>query len=152
MGHTHYWTCAVPPSQLPINKVTKALQDMRVLVIAARSRRELPVETLEETYLPLKDGKRRRLVFMRINGSLPGTRGQDFVFPPSTDYASCTTDRQPYDLVVMACLAVAKYHLGELLAIRSTGTGQEWSAAVQFVDETLRITVANAVLLRPISG
>ena len=40
------------------------------------------------------------------------------------------TRQKPYDLAVMACLIVAKRHLGDDVEVRSDGTIEDWQKAV----------------------
>ena len=50
-----------------------------------------------------------------------------FGSPPHPDFACCKTERKPYDAIVVACLLVAKHHLGAAIEVSSDGNWEdEW--------------------------
>lgn len=58
----------------------------------------------------------------------------------SDEFPFCKTRRHPYDLMVQACLLVAKYHVGHDIKIHSDGTVEEWKPAFEFVERVLGYT------------
>lgn len=57
----------------------------------------------------------------------------------------CKTARKPYDVVVTACLAVLKYHLGDLISISSDGTHKDWNDGVILARDVLRRKIENPI-------
>ena len=47
------------------------------------------------------------------------------------------TRRKPYDLAVMACLVVAKRHLGSGIIVNSDGSLEDWRKAIELCEEVL---------------
>jgi hypothetical protein len=122
MGYTHYWN---KKKHWPPAKVSAAIQDM--------------VEVIRRCELPLADGHGEPGTepvigpdFIAFNG-VGELSHETFLFPGvspppySPDFAFCKTDRKPYDTIVVACLLVAKHHLGAAIEVRSDGDwGDEW--------------------------
>jgi hypothetical protein len=52
-------------------------------------------------------------------------------------HQSCKTHRQPYDLVVMACLLVCKHHFKKDFKLSSNYLIAEWKPAIELVNTTL---------------
>lgn len=58
----------------------------------------------------------------------------------------CKTAMKPYDAVVVACLAVLKHHLGDLIDVSSDGDTQDWIDGVNLARAVLRRKVANPIV------
>jgi len=126
MGYTHYWT---KQKNWPAAKVSAAIQDM--------------AEVIRRCELPLADGHGEPGTepiigpdFIAFNGvgELPY---ETFLFPgfgspPNPDFAFCKTEPKPYDAIVVACLLVAKHHLGAAIEVSSDGDWEdEWFTGVR---------------------
>lgn len=61
----------------------------------------------------------------------------------------CKTARKPYDLMVQACLLVAKYHNPNRISIDTDGWDEDWEVAIAFVKDVLGYTIENPFPPRP---
>ena len=121
MGYTHYWT---KKKKWPAAKVSAAIQDM--------------AEVIRRCELPLADGHGEPGTEPVIGRDYIAFNGVDelshetFLFPGfdqplNPDFAFCKTERKPYDTIVVACLLVAKHHLGAAIEVSSDGDWEdEW--------------------------
>ena len=57
----------------------------------------------------------------------------------------CKTARKPYDLVVVACLAILKHHLGDNVNVSSDGDSTNWVDGVKFASSVLRKKLTNPI-------
>ena len=121
MGYTHYWT---KKKKWPAAKVSAAIQDM--------------AEVIRRCEMPLADGHGEPGTepvigpdFIAFNG-VGELSYETFCFPGfgggfHPDFAFCKTVRKPYDTIVVACLLVAKHHLGTAIKVSSDGDWEdEW--------------------------
>lgn len=144
MGYTHYWR--IPVQALP-------LVGERLPAIVGDFRKLLP--HLPPLAGPLgKGGPEFGPEEVAFNGPEPEDY-EAFVFPgllrggepfvsedfPEEHFAFCKTGYRPYDLAVTAFLLVAKFHLGDLLQVRSDGDVSEWTPAADLVERVLRLPV-----------
>lgn len=60
----------------------------------------------------------------------------------------CKTARKPYDIVVVACLAVLKHYLGDQIAVSSDGYAKDWAMGVGLA----RAALSNNAIQNPIKG
>ena len=122
MGYTHYWT---KKGNWPPAKVTAAIQDMAAVI--------------RRCEMPLADGHGEPGTEPVIGPDCIAFNGvgelsyETFLFPgfspppSSANFAFCKTARKPYDTIVVACLLVAKHHLGAAIEVSSDGDWEdEW--------------------------
>jgi len=56
------------------------------------------------------------------------------------------TARKPYDLIVVACLAVAKDIFGEEIDVSSDGDHEDWEAGTAFASKVLEREIQNPIM------
>jgi hypothetical protein len=121
MGYTHYWRCH--PGKLNNNPaVDQTLEEMRRAAHASG----VPLDW--EGDVP---GKR-----LALNG-VGDDSCETFDFPPSRSSDFCKTNGHPYDVVVTACLAIAKHRLGDDLEVSSDGETDDWARGVALASKIL---------------
>lgn len=57
----------------------------------------------------------------------------------------CKTAMKPYDVVVVACLAILKYRLGDAISVGSDGSGEDWDRGVALARRVIRRKVPNPI-------
>ena len=57
----------------------------------------------------------------------------------------CKTAHKPYDIVVVAALAILKYRLGEAIQVSSDGDNSDWNAGVALASKVIRRKVLNPI-------
>ena len=60
-------------------------------------------------------------------------------------FAFCKTARKPYDTVVVACLSILKYRLGDAIEVSSDGEAGDWVNGVLLARRTLKRKVPNPI-------
>ena len=50
----------------------------------------------------------------------------------------CKTAREPYDILVVACLSILAYRLGDAVSVYSDGTTADWKAGVSLAQYILK--------------
>lgn len=61
----------------------------------------------------------------------------------------CKTGRQPYDVLVVACLAILKYRLKDAFDLGSDGTRHDWIEGVQLAQTVLKRKIQIPSSIRP---
>lgn len=61
------------------------------------------------------------------------------------DFGFCKTARKPYDLVVVACLAVLKHRLGESFSVTSDGKPIDWADGVLLARKVTGLRIQNPI-------
>lgn len=147
MGYTHYWTFKrIPRGQTTkVNKAyDKAIKDCQKIVLAYQSIAP-SAERLAGYSAHTKLGAYRGI---NINGK-GELAHETFIlrdyFKANEGGGFCKTDSKPYDAVVVACLAVLKHHLGELIDVSSDGRAWEWTNGVQLASIVLQCKIANPI-------
>lgn len=68
--------------------------------------------------------------------------GEDFVlrehFNQNDNFNFCKTNRQEYDILVVACLAILAYRLGDNIIVSSDGYADDWEAGVNLAQTVIR--------------
>jgi hypothetical protein len=59
---------------------------------------------------------------------------------------SCKTAHKPYDTVIVACLAILKYRLGDAIEVSSDGNATDWMHGVRLARQVIRRAVPNPIL------
>ena len=60
-------------------------------------------------------------------------------------FGFCKTAQKPYDAVIVACLAVLKYRLGDAIAVSSDGRAIDWEYGVKLACSALRLNIPNPI-------
>jgi len=128
LGYTHYHPRA---AKLDAQKFSKFSRDCKLLKRAAEAQ---GVKVRFEYDVP------RPAVFsedvVRFNG-INDDGHETFYLPLETHdgspydgriFAFCKTARKPYDLLVTACLIMAKHHFGKDVCVTSDGEQSDWDA------------------------
>lgn len=129
MGYTHYWTRPVEIKKEVFAEIKaemeKALKELPVVIANGHG---------DGVFAPEEDA----VIF---NGAQPKDDHETFYFPQKGSsfelYAKkpfkedrvfefCKTARKPYDLAVMVCLLIAKWHLKSEFTVDSDGGTEEW--------------------------
>lgn len=138
MGYTHYWRVKPNADEVAYQS---ALADIRRLI--------------ENSSVRLGDGMGESSPEVGEGISFNGWRedGDDcetFSLPHSLsdlgNFDFCKTDRRPYDVVVVAALAVLKERLGECVEVTSDGGADDWERGVLLASETLGRLVPNPMI------
>lgn len=150
MGYTHYWSFKPAKKgtakQVEI-KYQKALQE------CAKVAREynkqcaengLTNERLSGYTAHSKSGEYGGL---QINGKADLAHEEFTLREHYSENESdfCKTARKPYDIVVVACLAILKYRLGELIDIGSDGYNDDWNAGVDLARRITKRAIQNPI-------
>lgn len=61
------------------------------------------------------------------------------------DGGFCKTARKPYDLVVVACLAILKHRLGPAIEVASDGWPDDWMDGVEYARKVTRLAIRNPI-------
>ena len=116
MGYTHYWRLN-DGKKINSKKLKQAIGVMGKIVkdqdkiLASWDGIGKPIVTEKEiNFNGKKDFSHENFrIFMNWDG----------------DFDFCKTARKPYDIVVVACLSVLKYYLGDSVRVSSDGEGEE---------------------------
>jgi len=57
----------------------------------------------------------------------------------------CKTAQKPYDLVVVACLAILKHRLGDCVRVSSDGSAKDWTDGVNYARKVTGLAVKNPI-------
>lgn len=80
-----------------------------------------------------------------FNGKGDEDSHETFAFPPEGPFTFCKTASKPYDIVVVACLAVAKDCLSSMIDISSDGDRGKWEEGVALASKILNREIANPI-------
>ena len=138
MGYTHYWHIAKISQHS--TRFTQAVGDMAKVI------RNSPVPLAG----PLGTGKPKLAkTYVSFNG-VPPNDHETFLFPEQDGF--CKTAQKPYDIVVVACLAIAKDVFGAEIRVSSDGKGEDWDAGVRLASEVLGREIENPIEGEGLSG
>ena len=70
---------------------------------------------------------------------------ETFHFPGEHGFNFCKTAAKPYDIVVTACLAVAKDIFGSEISVSSDGEAEDWVKGVELAKRVLGRPIANPI-------
>lgn len=143
MGHTHYWTFRGQPNSIAY---ARALRDINKL---ARSCKDLlsgySAHAPANVYTGVKfNGKREEACEDFTLRALPRDAANGFFF--------CKTNENPYDLVVMAALAILKHRLGEQVTIDTDGLRSDWTAGVKLAQKVTKLAIINPIKAKVTPG
>jgi len=140
MGYTHYWSFkrikGVPREELE-KKYQQAIRECSAVV--KRYYKDNGGISGFTAHTPV--GKYGGLKF---NGK--GEEGhEDFTMREhfsqnleNNGFGFCKTARKEYDILVVACLSILKYRLGEAISISSDGGREDWADGVIYARHVLR--------------
>lgn len=121
MGYTHYWRHNFNEALNKQENYAKCIEDM--MKIVEHNKAILNVEENDEYDI-------------FFNG-IGDDEHETFVFPPKEEFDFCKTAHKPYDIVVVACLAVAKDIFSDKFRTSSDGEPEDWEAGVRMASEVL---------------
>ena len=134
MGYTHYFKVAKISQHS--QRIPAAVRDMAKVI------RKSPVPIAG----PMGTGKPVILKGeIAFNGKSPNEY-ETFDFPGEDGF--CKTQNRPYDIVVVACLAIAKDILGNEIEVSSDGGAEDWVAGVQLASDVLGRDIENPIAPR----
>lgn len=136
MGYTHYWS---KKKDISHKAWDKFLVDAQVVIDSS------PVVIQyewDDKYKPLLTSDEIRFNGRGDDGHETFSLKRHFVFrdyrpDADEDFDFCKTAQKPYDLVVVAVLALAKHHFGNRLNVSSDGERGDWVEGVAFLNEAL---------------
>jgi hypothetical protein len=158
MGYTHYWTfrkpAGIPAAELEKN-YQQAVKDC-VKVIKEYQKNALGSDRLSGYSAHTKPGQYGGV---NVNGKQDNAH-EPFTLPEhfsdnfklyvndgsagmSGAFNFCKTARKPYDMVVVACLSILKYRLGDAVDVSSDGTIEDWSEGVLWARVCLKRAIPN---------
>lgn len=145
MGYTHYWTF----KKAPKGAATKTEATYKKALIECQK--------VVKAYYAVNGGisgftahtKLGQYGGLAVNGK--GEEGHEaFVMPEHyndnferSSFGFCKTAQKPYDVVVVACLAVLKHRLGDLIEVRSDGYPSDWERGVNMASNILKRDISN---------
>lgn len=146
MGYTHYWTCdKAPKGQASIveRQYQKAIKDCQKIIKYYQKRQPKGSDTRLSGYSAHTDWYGG----IEFNGCR-GNQCESLSFRdhwPENEPAFCKTGRRPYDIVVVACLAVMKHRMGPLFYVDSDGDFMDWLAGVELAKAATRLKIKNPI-------
>jgi hypothetical protein len=139
MGYTHYWR---ELNSVDESDYQAALSDIRKLV--------------ETSPIPLFDGNGEGIPevegYISFNGDASKGEDHESFYLSATaaengSFEFCKTARKPYDLVVVASLAVLADRVKGVI-VSSDGDASDWTAGVKFASKTLGRIIKNPLASR----
>lgn len=146
MGYTHYWTFrrakgkTAKELETAYKKALVECSKVAVLYNAECKAKGLDDERLSGYSAHCKPGTYGGL---KLNGK-EYLAHEDFVMREhfseavKDGFQFCKTARKPYDVVVVACLAILKYRLGDAIQVDSDGYAEEWTDGVELAKRLLK--------------
>lgn len=141
MGFTHYYGFNVRKGNAEKNEklYQQAIKDCHKVILAWQREHKGTECSLSgysaHTKLGLYGG-------IRVNGKGKYSC-EDFTLREhlkQNDSEFCKTARRPYDTVVVACLAIMKFHLKDMFDVGSDGDYHDFVAGVNYANKVLRRT------------
>lgn len=151
MGYTHYWkfnkpTHKIGESQRVETLYQKAIKDCYKAI--RRYQREYPKGN--KCRLSGYSAHTSKYGGIGFNGK-GGLAHEDFTMREHYSqnlehpFNFCKTALKPYDTVVVACLAILKHRLGDLIEVSSDGSALDWRAGVELARAATRLAVKNPI-------
>ncbi len=133
MGYTHYWRLAEVSQHSTRWKA--AVQQMAAVIAAS----PVPLAGGDGSGTPDVDE-----ASVCFNGVNPDDY-ETFAFEISSGFHFCKTANRPYDIVVTACLAIAKDVFGNEIQVTSDGDPRDWVAGVDLASRVLGRPIENPI-------
>jgi len=152
MGYTHYWSFK-PVKRGQTKSVnaaySKAVKDCQKIVLYWQSIAD------SDSRLSGYSAHTKIGAYLGLNINGKGELAHEtFVlrdyFKANNSGGFCKTAQKPYDTVVVACLAVLKHYLGDMIDVSSDGRAHEWIAGVALANLVLKRLIANPISGRPL--
>jgi hypothetical protein len=141
MGYTHYWKINEVRGNAVENETNylKALKDCQRIVKAYYKDNGGLSGYSAHTKLGQYGG-------LNVNGKGEDAH-EDFImrehFNENDGFNFCKTARKPYDLVVVACLAVLKHRLKDSFKVSSDGDAKNWREGVEYARKITGLAIKN---------
>lgn len=146
MGYTHYFTCNPAPkgqAQAIEKKYQRAIKDCQSIVKAYYAEFGGLSGYTAHTTIGAYGG-------VMVNGK--GDEGhEDFCLTEhynQNESGFCKTAQKPYDIVVVACLAVLKHRLGDCVSVSSDGDAKEWEDGIKLARKVTKLAIKNPIQKR----
>jgi len=149
MGYTHYWTFKKPAKGQAAKTeqlYQKAIRDCQLLIRAFYNEHGGLSGYSAHTKLGAYGG-------ILVNGK--GDDGhEDFSLREhysqnlEQNFNFCKTAQKPYDVVVVACLAILKHRLSDLIEVSSDGDNSEWTDGVILARQVTKLKIKNPIKSR----
>lgn len=150
MGYTHYWSTKVKRGNAAEieAKYLKAVSECQKVVKAFYKE----YGGLSGYSAHTKLGQYGGLMF---NGK--GDEGhEDFAlrehFSQNEGFNFCKTAQKPYDLVVVACLAILKHRLGDSIEVSSDGDASDWLDGIEYARKVTKLKIKNPIADRDLES
>lgn len=139
MGYTHYWYKDKTLHKRAFDRFSKDCRKIIDQIVSEDNGIEL--EDIETTGdLVFFNGDHETFVFERKTDhpdwAPPERKKEKKVF----DF--CKTEQKPYDVVVVACLVLAKHYFGDQVIFKSDGKPQEMEDGIKLVRQVLGTSYA----------
>ena len=141
MGYTHHWDWGKPKERSPESKKAYNLAKKDIIKIIKANMNILANGIGEHKSKPYIADE---IIFNGIGDNAH----ESFFIPDSlkkymrSDF--CKTAQKEYDIVVVACLAVLKDHLQDIINI--SGQRDKWHKGVQMASEALKREIKNPII------
>jgi hypothetical protein len=145
MGYTHYFTFkrdasmnaaeAEAAHQVAIKECTKVLRTLKREGVSLSG---------------YSANSKKQYGGLKVNGTKDDAH-EDFVirehFSQNVDegFGFCKTARKPYDIAIVACLAILKYRLGACIEVGSDGNASNWIEGVETAARILKRKIKNPI-------
>jgi hypothetical protein len=144
MGYTHYWgvdTKKIHGKTEKFEKLyQKAIRDCNKVIKAYYKENKGTDNSLSGYSAHCKNGAYGGI---NLNGKGDNMH-ETFLFrehlKQNRDFEFCKTARKPYDLVVVSCLSIMKFHLGAAIEVSSDGDFDDWIDGIDYANKVLRRT------------
>jgi len=152
MGYTHYWAFKAPKkakgnADKAEKLYLKAITDCTKVIKSYYKEHKGTDLSLAGFSAHCKNGKYGGL---DVNGK--GDLGHENLyllehFRQAVDegFQFCKTAEKPYDIVVVACLAILKYRLKDLIDVSSDGDATGWNNGVELARQVLKLKIDNPI-------
>jgi hypothetical protein len=131
MGYTHYWTCEKKGDEKVYQRAIKLCRK----VAWTYNQEATGAERLSGYAAHCKPGTYGGL---KVNGKQDMAH-EDFClrehWSENAGFNFCKTARKPYDVVVVACLAILKYYMGDSIKVDSDGDLAELQDGIRLAEK-----------------
>jgi len=144
MGYTHYWrfnNIGIKASDLE-ERYQRAVKDCQKIVRYAHIN---GLVKLSGYTAHCKVGKYGGVV---LNGTGDNAHENFYLrehFKQNEDFNFCKTAQKPYDIVVVACLAVLKHRLGDNIEVSTDGFLKDWVAGINLARTVTKLKIKNPI-------
>jgi hypothetical protein len=149
MGFTHYWSIKHLRGQTERNEQAyqRAISDIGKVARHYNKRCEETGDTESRLSGYTAHAKAGQYGGVKLNGK-GDLAHEDFVLREHLTQEHggfCKTARKPYDVVVVAALAILKHRLGDAISVSTDGDKSSWYAGVQLARRVTGLQIANPI-------